>query len=649
MNPGQARLLWSPPEDVRESTVVGRYLSWLRVARGLDFTTYEDLWRWSVDDISGFWSSVWSFFDVQSSKPYDFVVSGETMPGTTWFPGARLNYAERALATTGDGIAVLARSQTHDERRLTWDELRQLVGRCRKGLARLGVERGDRVVAYLPNGPEALVAFLATASLGAIWASCPPEFGARSVIDRFGQLGPVALFTTRRYRYGNKLVDRADEVNVILEALPTLRAVVDIERDWDELLSDSAALEFDQVPFDHPLYVLFSSGTTGPPKAIVHGHGGILLEHLKALGLHHDLGPADRFFWFTTTGWMMWNLLVSGLCLGATIVLFDGDPGWPDLGTLWRLAAECHVTVFGVSAPFLLSCRSAGIYPEAHGDLSAIRSVGSTGAPLPAEGYEWVYEQLPKVWLTSVSGGTDVCTAFVGGSPLVPVVAGEISCRFLGASVEAFDDAGRSIVGDQGELVITRPLPSMPLRFWGDDDGSQYHAAYFSRFPGVWCHGDWITITERGSCIITGRSDATLNRGGVRMGTSEFYAVVDAIPGIRDSLVVHLEDESGGTGRLLLFVVLEGGTLDQALTERISTALRVALSPRHVPDEIRAVPSIPRTHSGKKLEVPIKRILLGQAPDDVLHMGSLADPTALDAFLRFASGARNPNARTKSP
>ena len=640
MNPDQPRVLWSPPEDVGQATVVGRYLSWLSAERGSDFASYENLWRWSVDDVSGFWSSVWSFFDVQSSQPYDFVVSGETMPGTAWFPGARLNYAERALATTGGGIAVVARSQTHDERRLTWDELRQLVGRCRKGLARLGVERGDRVVAYLPNGPEALVAFLATASLGAIWASCPPEFGSRSVIGRFGQLGPVALFTTRRYRYGDKLVDRADEVNVIVEALPTLRAVVDIERDWEQLLSDSAALEFDQVPFDHPLYVLFSSGTTGPPKAIVHGHGGILLEHLKALGLHHDLGPADRFFWFTTTGWMMWNLLVSGLCLGATIVLFDGDPGWPDLGTLWRLAAQCHITVFGVSAPFLLSCRSAGISPEAQGDLSAIRSVGSTGAPLPAEAYEWVYEQLPKVWLTSVSGGTDVCTALVGGSPLVPVVAGEISCRFLGASVEAFDEAGRSIVGDQGELVITRPLPSMPLRFWGDDDGSRYRAAYFSRFPGVWCHGDWITITERGSCIITGRSDATLNRGGVRMGTSEFYAVVEAIPGVRDSLVVHLEDARGGTGRLLLFVVLEGESLDQTLTERISSALRTALSPRHVPDEIRAVPSIPRTHSGKKLEVPIKRILLGQAPGDVLHMGSLADPTALDAFLRFASGAQ---------
>ncbi len=593
--------------------------------------------------MSGFWSSVWSFFDVESSTPYDRVISGATMPGTTWFSGAQLNYAERALAWTGNGIAVIARSQTREERRYTWDDLRELVARCRQGLQSLGVRRGDCVVAYLPNGPEALVAFLAAASLGAIWASCPPEFGSRSVIDRFAQLEPIVIFTTQGYRYGDKLVDRSDEVAVILEGLPTLRAVVDIERDWDDLLGDRADLAFEQVPFDHPLYVLFSSGTTGPPKAIVHGHGGILLEHLKALGLHHDLGPGDRFFWFTTTGWMMWNFLVSGLCLGATIVLFDGDPGWPDLGTLWRLAAETGVTVFGVSAPFLLSCRNAGLTPSDAGDLASIRSVGSTGAPLPVEGFEWVYEQLPEVWLTSISGGTDVCTAFVGGCPLVPVLAGEISCRLLGAGVAAFDEAGRSLIGTQGELVVTRPLPSMPLRFWGDADGTRLHTAYFSRFPGVWCHGDWITITERGSCIISGRSDATLNRGGVRMGTSEFYAVVEGIPGIRDSLVVHLEDEHGGSGRLLLFVVLDQGSLDHELRERVSVELRSALSPRHVPDEIRQVPAIPRTHSGKKLEVPVKRILLGKPPDDVVRAASLADPAALDAFIEFGaqlSGSR---------
>ncbi len=617
---------------------MGRYLSWLRVERGLEFETYEDLWSWSVDDLEGFWSSVWSFFDVSSSRPYDEVLSGSAMPGTTWFRGTRLNYAERALATTGDGVAVVARSQSRPERQLSWDELRSLVGRCRVGLSRLGVRRGDRVVAYLPNGPEALVAFLATASLGAVWASCPPEFGARGVIDRFGQLEPTVLLLTRGYRYGDKVVDRTSEVSTIIDALPTVRAVVDVDHGWDELLSGPGDLAFEQVPFDHPLYVLFSSGTTGPPKAIVHGHGGILLEHLKALGLHHDLGPGDRFFWFSTTGWMMWNLLVSGLCVGATIVLFDGDPGWPDLGVLWTMAAETGVTVFGVSAPFILSCRNADLTLDACGDLSGVRSVGSTGAPLPAEGFEWVYGQLPRVWLTSVSGGTDVCTAFVGGSPLVPVVAGEIGCRYLGAGVEAFDENGRPLVGEQGELVVTRPLPSMPVRFWGDEDGSGYREAYFSRFPGVWCHGDWITITERGSCIITGRSDATLNRGGVRLGTSEFYAVVEAIPGICDSLVVHLEDDEGGAGRLILFIVLEDRPLDDELTGRIAAELRSTLSPRHVPDEILAVPAIPRTHSGKKLEVPIKRILLGAPPSSVLTTGSLADPSALDAFV--AAGAR---------
>jgi acetoacetyl-CoA synthetase len=545
-----------------------------------------------------------------------------------------------APSSTGDGVAVVARSQSGRGRELTWDELRDEVARCAAGLRRLGVAAGDRVVGYLPNGPEAVVAFLASAALGAVWASCPPEFGARSVIDRFGQLDPVVLLVVRGYRYGTKAVDRADEVEAITAALPTARHVVDVDTGWDDLLREPAELSFEQVPFDHPLYVLFSSGTTGPPKAIVHGHGGILLEHLKALGLHQDLGPGDRFFWFSTTGWMMWNFLVSGLCLGSTIVLFDGDPGWPDLGTLWRLASETGVTVFGASAPFLLSCRSAGVdlAGPGIGDLSAVRSVGSTGAPLPAEGFEWVYEQLPWVWLTSVSGGTDVCTAFVGGCPLVPVVAGEIGCRELGSKVEAFDDDGRPVIGRQGELVVTAPLPSMPLRLWGDTDGARYRAAYFSRYPGVWCHGDWITLTDRGSCTITGRSDATLNRGGVRLGTSEFYTVVEALPAVHDSLVVHLEDAGGGPGQLLLFVALEPGhELDEELRRRIADDLRAALSPRHVPDEIVRVPAIPRTHSGKKLEVPVKRILQGAAAEEVVSLGSLADPSALDAFVSRAA------------
>ncbi len=631
-----AEIIWQPPADVRRSTVVGRYLDWLQRERALAFPTYAALWQWSVDDLPGFWSSIWSFFGVRSSAGYEAVVRHPAMPGTQWFPGSRLNYAEHALATGGEGPAVIARAQSGTERQLTWDQLRDQVGRCRAGLRRLGVRRGDRVVAYLPNGPEALVAFLATASLGAVWASCPPEFGVRSVTDRFGQLDPVVLLMVRGYRYGSKSIDRSAEVDAIIDALPTLQAVVDVDRQWEDLVGDPAELAFDPVPFDHPLYVLFSSGTTGLPKAIVHGHGGILLEHLKALALHHDLGPGDRFFWFSTTGWMMWNLLVSGLCVGSTIVLFDGDPGWPDRGALWRLAAETGVTVFGVSAPFLLACRSDRLELASYGDLSGIRSVGSTGAPLPAVGFEWVHEQLPHVWLTSVSGGTDVCTAFVGGSPLLPVIAGEISCRYLGARVEAFDDEGRSVVGEQGELVVTGPMPSMPTRLWGDDDGRRLRDAYFSRFPGVWCHGDWITITERGSCVITGRSDATLNRGGVRLGTSEFYAVVEAIPGIADSLVVHLEDAAGGAGRLVLFVQLEGPVpLDDRLMARIAADLRSNLSPRHVPDDVYAVPAIPRTHSGKKLEVPVKRILGGAPLATVVSVGAVADPSALEPFVEI--------------
>jgi acetoacetyl-CoA synthetase len=628
--------LWVPPADVRDTSVVGRYLAWLERERGERFASYDDLWCWSVTDLDGFWSSVWCFFDVRSSEPYDAVLTDPVMPGARWFPGARLNYAERALARTGDEIAVVAQSQSRPPRTLTCDALRDQVARCSGGLRRLGVSRGDRVVGYLPNGPEAVIAFLATAALGAVWASAPPEFGARSVIDRFGQLDPVVLLVTRGYRYGSKAVDRSDEVEEIVAALRSVRTVIDVAVGWEDLVREPAELTFEQVPFDHPLYVLFSSGTTGPPKAIVHGHGGILLEHLKTLGLHQDLGPDDRFFWFSTTGWMMWNLLVSGLCLGATIVLSDGDPGWPDLGALWRLSAETRVTVFGASAPFLLSCRRAGLDladPDI-GDLSAVRAVGSTGAPLPAEGFEWVYAQLPGVWLTSVSGGTDVCTAFVGGSPLVPVVAGEISCRELGAHVVAFDEAGAEVVGTQGELVVTAPMPSMPVGLWGDDDGRRLFDAYFARFPGVWCHGDWITVSDRGSCTITGRSDATLNRGGIRLGTSEFYSVVEAIDGVDDSLVVHLEDPEGGPGELLLFVSLHPGrTLDGSLVNRIRDDLRAGLSPRHAPDDVIAVPTIPRTHSGKKLEVPVKRILLGAPPEQVVNAGSLADPTALDAFI----------------
>ncbi len=654
-------ILWTPPPGVLQHSRIGAYLRWLE-HRGRSFGSYQALWEWSVDDLDGFWASIWDFFGVAGSRgPGPMLADGSaTLPGARWCPGATLNYAEHALRPgpdPGGQVAVVAHSQTRGPITWTRAELRDQVARARQGLLRLGVGPGDRVVAYLPNIPETLVAFLAAASLGAVWSSCAPEFGTRSVIDRFAQVAPTVLLAVDGYRYGAREVSRTEEVAAIRAALPTLTATVmvpylgrggvDGAVTWEWLIRESAPLEFAPLAFDHPLYVLYSSGTTGLPKAIVHGHGGILLEHLKALALHADLGAADRFFWFTTTGWMMWNLLVSGLLVDAAVVLFDGNPAYPDLSALWRLAEATATTYFGVSAPYLMGCRKAEVVPSSVADLGAVRGVGSTGSPLPAEGFRWVYAAVGSdLLLASVSGGTDVCTAFVGGCPLVAVYAGEISCRYLGAAVAAFDPSGRpSAPGEQGELVVTRPMPSMPVGFWGDDDGSRYREAYFSEFPGVWRHGDWITFTERGTCVISGRSDATLNRGGVRVGTAEYYAVVESFPEVADSLVVHLEDPDGeGPGRLLLFVVLApGAELDTddtgdtgGLRARLGAEIRAALSPRHVPDEVHAVPAIPRTLSGKKLEVPVKRILTGTPVDQAASRGALADPGALAAFESLA-------------
>jgi acetoacetyl-CoA synthetase len=662
-------VLWAPPADVADHSRIGRYLRWLEEHRGLSFAGYHELWEWSVTALDAFWTTVWEYFDVgppvvPSSTPAPAPALAErAMPGARWFPTARLNYAAHLLREAGadDALAVLARSQSRGPVDLTAGELRRQVARARAGLARLGVGRGDRVVAYLPNVPETLVAFLAAASLGAVWASCAPEFGTRSVLDRFTQIDPKVLLTVDGYRYGAKAVDRTAEVAAIRAGLPNLSATVAVPYldpdgaaaaisgaiTWDELLSGEEPLAYEAVPFDHPLYILYSSGTTGLPKPIVHGHGGILLEHLKQLAFSLDLGPGDRFFWFSTTGWMMWNLLVSGLAVGSALVLFDGDLAFPDLSALWRLAEETGMTYFGASAPFLMACRKAGLEPAKACDLSPVRGIGSTGAPLPPEGFRWVYEAVTTdAQLNSVSGGTDVCSAFVGACPMLPVREGRISGRALGAKVEAFDAGGRPVIGEQGELVITEPMPSMPVGFWGDADGSRYRSAYFEDFPGVWRHGDWIVIDDDGSCVISGRSDSTLNRGGVRLGTSEFYSVVESLPEVADSLVVHLEDRAGegiGMGELLLFVVpAEGADVDADLKARIAGELRRSLSPRHVPDAIHAVSGIPRTLSGKKLEVPVKRILTGTPTDVAASRGALANPDSLEDFERLATERASP-------
>ncbi len=647
-------LLWTPPADARQSTEIGRYMSWLESERGRSFTGYEELWRWSVEDLEGFWSSIWDYFQIRAHTPYERVLSSRAMPGARWFEGAELNYAEHLVGQAdSDACAVVAYSQTRDPIELSFEDLRDQVGRARAGLVRLGVGRGDRVVAYMPNIPETLVAFAATASLGAIWASCAPELGARSVVDRLAQLEPTVLLAVGGYGFRDRWIDRRDEVRAIRSRLPTLRHVVGLRYgshspedtiSWEELTSDRAELEFEPVPFDHPLYVLFSSGTTGPPKAIVHGHGGMLLEHLKSHALSWDLGPGDRLLWFTTTSWMMWNSLVSALLRRASAVMIDGDPTWPALDWQWELAGLTRPTCMGVSPTFAMASRNAGLQPGAAGCLDSIRTFPLAGSPLPAGGYRYLKEQLPAdALLLNGSGGTDVCTAIVGGTRIQPVYDGEISGPCLGVAARAFDPSGREIVGELGELVITESMPSMPLGFWNDPDGSRYRAAYFEHYPGVWRHGDWIKFTPRGSCIVTGRSDATLNRGGVRLGTGEFYGVLDEIPEIADSIVVHLEDRAGGPGELLLFVVLaDGAVLGGELESTIKRALTRELSPRHSPDAIVAVPAIPRTLTGKKLEAPLKRVLTGAQPEEVASLDALLDPSAFDAFVAFAA-ARAPS------
>jgi acetoacetyl-CoA synthetase len=654
----RGEILRPVPEDARRNTRLGRLVNKAEDLTGQVFPQQDAFTRWSVEDPDSFWRLVASELSVRwHTEPGAYLV-GNAMPGARWCPDGTLNYAEHSLAWEGPATAVIARSQTRPEIVLSRDELREQVRRCAAGLRVLGVGRGDRVAGYLPNIPEALIAMLATASLGALWASCPPEFGVRSVVDRLGQVAPDVLLVADGYRWGGKEVDRSDDARRIIDQLPPTRVVRvpylrtqaepgSDETTWGALLAEDGPLEFQPVPFETPLYALFSSGTTGKPKPILHGHGGMTLEHLKAMALMQDVREGDRFYWYSTTGWVMWNILVSGLTVGASIVLFDGDPGFPDLEAAWKMAAETGITHFGTSAGFLMATRRSGVVPREAADLSKVRFVGSTGAPLPAAGFRWVYDAIATddLLLSSISGGTDVATAFVGGSPLLPVRAGEISGAWPGCDVRALDEHGTSVTGQSGELVIGTPMPSMPVGFLGDADGSRYRAAYFEHYPGLWRHGDWVTIHDDGAVELTGRSDATLNRGGVRIGTAELYSVVEDLDDVADSLVIHLEDDAGGPGQLLLFVVPATGIPDdpdalQALQMTISAAcsraLREELSPRHVPDALHLVGAVPRTLSGKKLEVPVKRILNGASPDDAASTDSLSDPDSLDPYVAIA-------------
>lgn len=648
----EGTLLWEPTEDIVARAKLTRYLEWL----GRAGSGYEEVWRWSVDSPAEFWTSIWDYFEVIGERGDGPVMTG-TMPGAEWFTGSSVNYAENALRER-DGIAAVFVSEDGARQELTHAELRDEVARVRAGLVRLGVRRGDRVAGYLPNIPQALIAFLATASLGAIWSAGSPDFGVPSVVDRFRQIEPKVLIAVDGYHYNGKSYDRSAAVNEIAAELPSLRATVWIPYlaaaaegqppqqaepgaahtdsvphgeviGWAGLRAEEAPLAFERVPFDHPLWILYSSGTTGLPKPIVHGHGGVILEHLKSLSFHQDLGEGDVFFWYTTTGWMMWNYLIGALLVGATPVLYDGSATYPSPAVLWRIAASEGVTYFGVGAPYIMASLKAGIVPEG---LEALRGIGSTGSPLPPEGFAWVAEQLPGIPLGSFSGGTDVCTGFVGATVLHSIRAGIIPCRSLGARVESFNPLGEPVMGEVGELVLTQAMPSMPVMFWNDPDGERYRESYFDVYPGVWRHGDWIKLNEDGSCVIYGRSDSTLNRGGVRMGTSEFYRVVERFEEITDSLVIDT-GQLGQEGRLLLYLTLaEGATLSDALVDALRTALRQELSPRHVPNEIHAVPGIPRTLSGKKLEVPVRKILLGTPVEQAANPDAMANPEVLRHF-----------------
>lgn len=626
-------------------------MAWLARERGETFDDYASLWDWSVTRPEAFWQAVWDYFDIRSPTPHSAVLARREMPGAEWFPGARVNYAAQVLRHVRPGACAI-RHQAEDGRLtdLNWEDMQAQVASLAAALRGMGVGPGDRVVGYLPNTPQTVVAFLATVSLGAVWSLCAPDMGAATVLDRFRQIDPVAVFTASGYSFGGRWHDRSEELRALLDGLPGLRHWITLDdapgiaapagisrHDWPGLLAGQARLEPEMLPFDHPLWVVYSSGTTGSPKPIVHGHGGVILEHLKLLGLHCDIGPQDVYSWYSSTGWIMWNVQVGGLLAGATIALAEGNPNQPDAGRLWRFIEQAEVTAFGAGAAWFTGCMKAGIVPREIADLSRLRMLGSTGSPLPPEAYEWIYDKLRRdIWLAPVAGGTDFAGAFLAGNPMLPVRVGEMQCRALGARVEAYDEAGNPLTDAVGELVCTLPMPSMPLYLWGDSDGQRLHESYFSTYPGVWRHGDWLRITPEGGAVIYGRSDATINRHGVRMGTAEIYRVVEDQPEVSDSLVVDLE-YLGKPSCMILFLRLAGGAeLDAGLQERIIAGLRRHVSPRHVPDIIVAAPDIPYTLTGKKMEVPIKRRLLGQPMGQVITADAMANPGCLEWYDAFA-------------
>jgi acetoacetyl-CoA synthetase len=653
----EGELLWEPSPSFKERSVIAEYMRWLAEHHGLRFDDYADLWRWSVKDLEAFWTSIVEFSDVKFQQPAERVLADRSMPGARWFEGARINYAQNVFRHAApDRPALVYQSETRALAEMSWAELEAQVASVAAALRSMGIKPGDRVVAYMPNIPETVVAFLAAASLGAIWSSCSPDFGGDAVLDRFSQIEPKVLFAVDGYTYGGKPFSRLSTVRQLQDHLPTLTHTVVVpyladalnratDEDsprgttaWTGITADRGArLSFESLPFDHPLWVLYSSGTTGLPKALVHSQGGVIVEQAKTIGLHCNIRQGDRLFWYTSTGWMMWNFVIGGLLVGATPVLFDGNPAYPDLNVLWRLTEQARIALFGTSAAYIMNCLKHGLRPGQTYDLALLTCIGSTGSPLPSEGFAWAYDAVKQdLWLASVSGGTDVVSAFVVGCPLLPVHAGELQCRALGASIDAFDEDGHSVVNQTGELVITQPMPSMPVFLWNDPDCSRYRASYFDTYPGVWRHGDWIRITSRGSAVIEGRSDSTLNRQGIRIGTAEVYSAVEKLPEVRDSLVIGLELPDGGYYMPLFVVLAEGAQLDDELKRKISTTIRTQFSPRHVPDEILAVPAVPRTLNDKKMEVPVKKLFMGVVVAKAANAGATRNPEALEFFADLA-------------